>query len=71
MSTSSSFPLFEYLTIIRSSRGSTGHEAEELNDVLNDYAKDGWWLHTILPTGSSGTGFYIQTLVFERSAYEE
>ena len=59
-------PKYEYLTLIRQSRGTSGHEAEELNDVLNDYAKEGWWLNTILPTGQDGNGYYIQTIIFER-----
>ena len=62
--------MFEYLTIIRTTRGISANEAEELNDFLTDYAKAGWWLHTVLPGSTTNGGVHTQTYIFERSNHE-
>ena len=59
---------FEYKAIIRTSRGSSGHEAEEMTAVLNELAEDGWWLFGIYPGPATSGGVQTQTLVFEKAS---
>lgn len=55
--------LYEYLVRQRTSRATSGHEAEELEAYLNGYAEAGWALHSIIENGIDGTQ---QTVIFER-----
>lgn len=40
---------FEYHIIQRTTRHTSGHEVEELEDILNSKGAQGWRLRTILP----------------------
>jgi len=52
---------YEYITAQRTSRHTSGHESEELDEFLNRYAIEGWRLHSVV----AQTEFH-QLFVFER-----
>ena len=52
---------YEYITAQRTSRHTSGHESEELDEFLNRYAIEGWRLHSVVVQ----TEFH-QLFVFER-----
>mgnify|MGYP001591219441 CR=1 FL=1 len=52
---------FEYHVIQRTTRHTSGHEVEELGDILNLKGSEGWRLHTIVPQEKS-----IELVIFER-----
>jgi hypothetical protein len=50
---------YEYLTVIRTTR--LAGEVAALTDLLNEYAKDGWWLFAIYKESHC-----TEKIVFER-----
>lgn len=56
---------FEYTTVIRTTRGTSGHEAEEMDVLLHRYTKDGWRLHSIKPCDYHADN-RVELVIFER-----
>lgn len=53
--------IHEYFVIQRGGRKTSGHEAEELQTMLDEYSKEGWRLHTIIRHND-----VIMDVIFER-----